>query len=123
MILLGLALLVAADLAGQRAAEDKPAFSWWQVPFLLGIALTMVPVVQMALALLPRFPHTTFAAFDVVMRFVHSMLGLVLGLAAASLLQQLSINLGRKLAGFPRNRIDWPYAGAIRDWLAERDGN
>jgi hypothetical protein len=123
MILLGLALLVATDLAGQRAAADRPVSKWWLVPFVLGQLLTMVPVLKLVITLLPRFPYTTIAAFDLVVSLVHSVLGIVLGLAAVSLLQQLAINLGRKLTGFPLNRIDWPYAGAIRDWLRDLGRN
>jgi hypothetical protein len=123
MILLGLALLVASDLAGQRADETKPVSNWWLVPILLGQVLTMVPGMKLGIALLPRFPYTTVAAFDLVVSLVHVLLGLALGLAATSVLQQLSINLGRRFTGFPTNPIDWPYAGAIKGWLADRDKN
>lgn len=123
MILLGLALLVASDLAGQRADENKPVSNWSLAPSVLGQLLTMVPGVNLGIALLPRFPYTTIAAFDLVVSLAHSFLGLALGLAATSLLQQLSINLGRRFAGFPPSSIDWPFAGAIKGWLADRDKN
>lgn len=123
MILLGLALLVASDLADQRAEENKPLSNWWLVPILLGQLLTMVPGVKLGIALLPQFPCTTILAFDLFASVLHVLLGFALGLAAISLLQQLSINLCRRFTGLPLNPIDWPYAAAIKSWFVDRDKN
>jgi hypothetical protein len=123
ILLAGCALLVLADLAGQRAPEGTAISNWWLVPIALAQILTLVPALKICFALLPSFPFTGIVAFDFVTSLVHGVLAVVIGVAAASLSQQIAINLGRRFTGFMPNAIDWPYADAIRRWLVKDDTN
>jgi hypothetical protein len=49
-----LALLVASDMAGQRAAEHKRLSNWRVVPFMQGQLLTVLPALKLGIAMLPR---------------------------------------------------------------------
>jgi hypothetical protein len=120
-VLLGTVLLIAADLAAKRAPEGTAISNWWLVPIYLGYILTVVAGIKIASAIVTEFiPSGNSLVLAFIYDIVHIVVAMTVGFGFASLVQQGAINIGRKLAGFPPEPIDWPYVAAIRSWLSNR---